>query len=487
MAKPITWRSVTAPSVNSGTGALANATRAFDTAGRAFQQAGEVARERRTDAALGELMADGQISRDELGGLGKGVNMKTILDAQRMDQTSREQSASRGILDALNEQKRIEAVRENSPEFLAEEARRRKVEEETAQAQLEAAQAQVGIAQSRENRLAEEAEFEEQQRKDAAAATEALSTRSGELFTGISGSINDRYDQAIARQTEVLTQQMGKPAPTERDTKALEDAISEATRQLNLEREQALAKGRARAGTLAYGQLVSEKPQLAQWLGGTQQAADYGSARDAANQTDALGRAAAEAEQSGINKLLTSSSKEPASAAVTINANGQPALVNDAYQKGSNNTTPENLQAYADQLGVSVDHPEFQEIARLARGNLSAMKAAISQAGGRDFDLFSRNDLENFDLAKEHVQRYAAIAEGFAASMKKANATVSPAKRKELIDEANNNWQDAEFVKDYLNRKGIKTSEDAAAALVEASVQNNDQTSAALDASADFL
>jgi hypothetical protein len=162
-------------------------------------------------------------------------------------------------------------------------------------------------------------------------------------------------------------------------------------------------------------------------------------------------------------------------------------VVNDAYQKGANNTTPENLQAYADQLGVSVNHPEFQEIARLARGNLSAMKAAISSSGGRDFDLFTRNDLENFDLAKENVQRYAAIAEGYADSLKKANNTSSPAQRRKLIDEANANWQDAEYVQRYLERQGIETSEAAAKELVEASKQTPQQTSTTLDASADFL
>jgi hypothetical protein len=412
--------------------------------------------------------------------------MGRILDAQRVDQTSREQSASRGILDALNEQKRIEAVRLNSPEHLEAEAERQRVAAEAAAAELANKQAQTSIALRREERLEAEADLAQQQREDALAATEALSTRSGELYQGISGSINSRYDQALERQLEVLRQQHEKIAPTERDTAAYESDVAEATRLLNLEREQALAQGRVRAGTLAYGQLVGESPNLAQYLGTTQQAVDYGAARDSANQLDVIDRAADEQQQRDLNTLLKSSSKEPASAAVTINANGQPAIVNDAYQKGANNTTPENLQAYADQLGVSVNHPEFQEIARLARGNLSAMKAAISSSGGKDFDLFSRNDLENFDLAKENVQRYAAIAEGYADSMKKANSTSSPSRRRKLIDEATANWQDAEYVRKYLVRQGIETSKEAAEQVV-GQQQTAASASAALTASADFL
>jgi hypothetical protein len=471
-SNPLTWRNISSPSFGSGAG-FGVAARAFESAGKGFREAATYARDRRTDQALADLMADGSINRDELSGL-KGVDMKTILDAQRLDQTSREASTSRGIADSVAEQNRRRLTRENSPEALAELQRQLKHEEAMDEANLAARQAANSIAQSQESRFKAENDERVRQLGLAEEANTQLVEATNAIVAPKLEGINATYDQRIRTEANDIRAGFDLTGLSTTEVAALEPQILEAIEVnsglLNGERQAAIAQARGVAGSQAYGSLVAQNPRMAQYLENSQQAENYDVTFAQAALLDSQDQQAREDHQRNIETLLKPTGKNAyAGTAITISVNGQPSLVSSPGAKGANETTAENVEAYAVANGIDTsDRPKFMELVRLARGNMSALKAAIANSGGvnTDFWKWDSNQPENIKLAKELVQRYAAIAEGYAAALAKANKTPSTTERRRLIDKANENWNDRVYINAQLKKQGIKALDDATQALV---------------------
>jgi len=154
MATPITWRNVSAPQANPA-GALGVASGAFGGAARTALERVKSIREGKdrdqadlTNQALSSLIADGEITSDELANLPEGVDTGSIIEAFNTDRVNRANIAQSGARTDLLGQQSIKATRENSPEFLADEKAFRDQEFENTQLTTQLRQDELNLRKS---------------------------------------------------------------------------------------------------------------------------------------------------------------------------------------------------------------------------------------------------------------------------------------------------------------------------------------------------
>lgn len=312
MAKPIIrWDNVGISNSNSGTGALLGAIRGWENVTDSVFDLADRVKESRTDKALSSMAADGILSRDELGGHGN-VDMKTILDAQRLDQNSREATQAGILQNALVKEQGIDAARRNSPDYIKRLTEREDAAAEVAKQNAEAAKLRAENTAKQLGITVEEAERVNTERDNKKTAETGF-------ITNMTSAVNTDFGEGGRYSREVVTKKMidqqrkGRVKgwePTDQDLADINLAYENALPGLTDKSQQRFIRGYLRdPATAQNAKYLTDLPQYQRW--------------DSTNQAvEQAGADSAQAAQDRVDDLFKGLEKS-GGAFITMNASGR--------------------------------------------------------------------------------------------------------------------------------------------------------------------